>query len=86
MLHTHKCSYLIFLQGDLSHLSVPYKGARHLVNSLRCAHFYEVVGGEVACLVPHLSLKAESEQTLSSHSTETLENKNTWNRTFKEMK
>lgn len=56
-IHTHKCSYLIFLQCDLSHLSVPYKGACHLENSFCCAHFYEVVGGEVARLVPHLSLK-----------------------------
>lgn len=56
---SHERSYLIFLQCDLSHLSVPYKGACHLENPLWCAHFYEVIGREIACLLPHLSLKRE---------------------------
>lgn len=64
---------LIFLQCDLPHLSVPDKGARYLENPFWRSHFYEVVGREVACLFPHLSLKIERQQTLSSSSTETLE-------------
>lgn len=76
LLHVvHWCSYLIFLQCDLSHLSVAHEGARHLVHSLGCAHFYEVVGGEVAGLISHLSLKAEWTDPEFALGERTLENK-----------
>lgn len=58
-IYTEWCSYLIFLECDLPHLSVPYKGACHLKNSFWCTHFNEVVGREVARLISHLSLKTE---------------------------
>lgn len=36
--------YLVFLQGDLAHLSVAHKGTRDLVNRLSRSHSDDVVG------------------------------------------
>lgn len=48
--------HLVFLQGDLAHLSVADEGARHLVDHLSRSHPDDVVGREEARSLSDLPL------------------------------
>lgn len=48
---------LIFLQGNLAHLSVSNKGARHFIHPLTGSHPDDVIHGQVSCLLPNLTLE-----------------------------
>lgn len=52
-------SDLVFLQGDLPHLSVPHKGAGDFEHPLPWAHTDNVVGWEEAWLLSYLTLEGE---------------------------
>lgn len=47
-----ECLHLVFLQGDLAHLSVAHKGARDLENRLSRSHSDDVVGRYEAAPLP----------------------------------
>lgn len=62
------CFDLVFLQGDLAHLSVAHKGTRDLVNRLSRSHSDDVVGRYEAGPVSDLPLVTQRRQPLKKTS------------------